>query len=177
MPMHPTLPSNRCPEALRLRLLGADRLEGRREPPLDRLSGHHAPAHVTAGRELELQVEQELFDDRAQTARPRRSQKRLVGNRAERVFGEHQLDPVELNVMLCSILLRGTPDEVRLVLVDPKQVELNHCESIPLAGLGVRGLAAAAIDAARRLNNPSAVTLLTADDAVSARRTFLHWDV
>ena len=85
-----------------------------------------------------------------------------MGDRAERVFGEHQLDPVELNVMLCSILLRGTPDEVRLVLVDPKQVELNHYESIPLAGLGVRGLAAAAIEAARRLNNPRAITLLDA---------------
>jgi S-DNA-T family DNA segregation ATPase FtsK/SpoIIIE len=36
-----------------------------------------------------------------------------------------------LNVMLCSILLRAAPDEVRLVLVDPKQVELNHYESIP----------------------------------------------
>ncbi len=36
-----------------------------------------------------------------------------------------------LNVMLCSILLRASPDEVRFVLVDPKQVELNHYESIP----------------------------------------------
>ena len=36
-----------------------------------------------------------------------------------------------VNAMLSSILLRATPDQVRLVLVDPKQVELNHYESIP----------------------------------------------
>jgi DNA segregation ATPase FtsK/SpoIIIE, S-DNA-T family len=36
-----------------------------------------------------------------------------------------------VNAMLSSILLRATPHQVRLVLVDPKQVELNHYESIP----------------------------------------------
>ncbi len=36
-----------------------------------------------------------------------------------------------VNAMLSSILLRATPHDVRLVLVDPKQVELNHYESIP----------------------------------------------
>jgi S-DNA-T family DNA segregation ATPase FtsK/SpoIIIE len=36
-----------------------------------------------------------------------------------------------VNAMLASILLRATPHDVRLVLVDPKQVELNHYDSIP----------------------------------------------
>jgi S-DNA-T family DNA segregation ATPase FtsK/SpoIIIE len=36
-----------------------------------------------------------------------------------------------VNAMLSAILLRATPDDVRLVLVDPKQVELNHYEAIP----------------------------------------------
>jgi len=36
-----------------------------------------------------------------------------------------------INAMLSSILLHASPQNVRLVLVDPKQVELNHYESIP----------------------------------------------
>jgi S-DNA-T family DNA segregation ATPase FtsK/SpoIIIE len=36
-----------------------------------------------------------------------------------------------INTILTSILLRCTPDEVRLILVDPKRIELNHYESIP----------------------------------------------
>ncbi len=36
-----------------------------------------------------------------------------------------------VNAMLSSVLLNATPHDVRMILVDPKQVELNHYESIP----------------------------------------------
>jgi S-DNA-T family DNA segregation ATPase FtsK/SpoIIIE len=36
-----------------------------------------------------------------------------------------------INTVLTSILLRATPDEVRLILIDPKRIELGFYESIP----------------------------------------------
>ena len=36
-----------------------------------------------------------------------------------------------VNAMLSSLLLNASPHELRLVLVDPKQVELNHYDGVP----------------------------------------------
>ncbi len=36
-----------------------------------------------------------------------------------------------VNAILTSMLLHASPNELRLVLVDPKQVELNHYDSVP----------------------------------------------
>jgi S-DNA-T family DNA segregation ATPase FtsK/SpoIIIE len=36
-----------------------------------------------------------------------------------------------INALLTSILLRSTPDDVRMILIDPKRIELGFYESIP----------------------------------------------
>ena len=36
-----------------------------------------------------------------------------------------------INAMLVSILLHATPDELRMIMIDPKKVELDHYEAIP----------------------------------------------
>ena len=36
-----------------------------------------------------------------------------------------------INTILSSVLLRSTPDEVRMILIDPKRIELGFYESIP----------------------------------------------
>jgi S-DNA-T family DNA segregation ATPase FtsK/SpoIIIE len=36
-----------------------------------------------------------------------------------------------LNSIICSILMRSTPDQVRLILVDPKQVEMGQYNRLP----------------------------------------------
>lgn len=38
---------------------------------------------------------------------------------------------VALNAMICSLLYKSTPDDVRLIMVDPKRIELSSYDGIP----------------------------------------------
>jgi len=38
---------------------------------------------------------------------------------------------VALNTMICSILFKATPDEVRFIMIDPKRIELSNYDGIP----------------------------------------------
>jgi len=38
---------------------------------------------------------------------------------------------VSLNVLVTSLLMRNSPEQVRLILIDPKRVELTHYENVP----------------------------------------------
>src|SRR5918998_4983443 len=83
---------------LRARVLVGRRLGDERglEPLLDRLLGDHALLHVASRRQLELNVEQRLLEDRPEAAGAGLALEGAVGDRAQRVVGEHQLDAVEL---------------------------------------------------------------------------------
>lgn len=38
---------------------------------------------------------------------------------------------VGINTIICSLLLKATPEQVRLLMIDPKRIELSHYEDIP----------------------------------------------
>ncbi|MDR7430619.1 MAG: DNA translocase FtsK [Armatimonadota bacterium] len=38
---------------------------------------------------------------------------------------------VALNTLVCSVLMRATPEAVRFLMIDPKRVELSHYEDVP----------------------------------------------
>ncbi|MDH3567607.1 MAG: DNA translocase FtsK, partial [Desulfobacteraceae bacterium] len=38
---------------------------------------------------------------------------------------------VALNAMICSLLYKSTPDDVKLIMVDPKRIELSNYDGIP----------------------------------------------
>src|SRR3954464_7171843 len=67
---------------------------------LDRLLGDDALLDIAAGGQLELDVEQRLLEDRAEPACAGLALERLVGDRAEGVGSEDELDVVELEEAL-----------------------------------------------------------------------------
>src|SRR3954462_1342756 len=62
---------------------------------LDPLARHGALLDVAAGGQLELDLEQDLLEDRPQAAGAGLALERLVGDRRKRVLGEDELDAVE----------------------------------------------------------------------------------
>src|SRR5262249_32188789 len=60
----------------------------------------HALLDVAAAGQLELHVEEDLLDDRPQAAGAGLALERPVGDRGQRLVGEDQLDPVELEEAL-----------------------------------------------------------------------------
>ena len=79
----------------RVALVGRLGDERRLDAALDRLLGHDALLDVAAGGQLELDLEQDLLDDRAQAAGAGLALERAIGDGLQRVVGEDQLDPVE----------------------------------------------------------------------------------
>src|SRR3954452_6719630 len=73
--------------ALALVLAGGDRDERRRAAALDGLLGHDALLDVAPGGQLELHVEQDLLDDRAQAAGAGLALQGAIGDRDEGVVG------------------------------------------------------------------------------------------
>ena len=67
---------------------------------LDRLLRHDALPDVAPRGQLELHLEQDLLDDRPQAAGAGLAHEGLVGDRDQRVVGEDELDPVELEEAL-----------------------------------------------------------------------------
>src|SRR4051812_10187178 len=77
------------------RLFGRLGDQRRLDAALDGLLGHDALLDVAPGGQLELHLQEDLLDDRAQAAGAGLALERAVGHGAQRVLGEHELDPVE----------------------------------------------------------------------------------
>src|SRR4051794_8245281 len=81
--------------AAALALVRGDGDERGLDAALDGLLGHDALLDVAPGGQLELHLEQDLFDDRAQAPRPRLALEGLVRHGLQSIGREHELDPVE----------------------------------------------------------------------------------
>jgi len=96
---------------------------------------------------------------------------RLISSRIARTKAWARAgDPEAAREAIGSLVLAGEPAACAAELIDTAALAR-------LAGLGVRGLAAAASDAARRLDSPRAISRLDSADVSEARHTFLHSDV